>query len=197
MHPRTQDSAVHRLKSIPTPKSCAATPKHARVLAALLAAVMSASVMAADPAPSAMDACAREADPGKRLACYDRASGRDHRSPPPAAATPPTTTPQTATPPAAAPAPPAALPPAATAPAPPPAPAKAPKHVAARVVSIERNADGFVLHLDNGQVWQHVDSTPTLVDLQAGDQVTLDRSLGSYWLSTRYGPALQVTQKRE
>jgi hypothetical protein len=116
--------AVIPMKGIPTTKASAVRLLRAHLLAACLAASVSAPAMAGDPVPS-VAACASEADPGKRLACYDRASGRDQgNAPPPAAVAPP---------PAPLPAPPAA----AAAPAPPAAPssAKVSKHLTARVVS--------------------------------------------------------------
>jgi hypothetical protein len=163
------------MASMHTTAPQARTLVRASLLMALLAPAVSALAMAADPAPSGLAACVSETDPGKRLEYYDRASGRDHQGPP--------------TPATVAPAPPS---PAAT-----PAPAQVPKQMIARVIGIKRVADGYVLRLDNGQVWQNVDSTPPAIDLKVGDQITLERSLGSYWLSGRNGAALQVTQKRE
>jgi hypothetical protein len=74
--------------------------------------------------------------------------------------------------------------------------ASEPRHIAARVVSVGGYADEIVLHLDNGQIWQQVQATDADPNLQPGDAVTIDRSLGSYWLSGPSGTALKVKRRQ-
>jgi len=52
------------------------------------------------------------------------------------------------------------------------------------------------LHLDNGQIWQQVQAADADANLHPGDAVTIDRSLGSYWLSGRSGAALKVKRRQ-
>jgi hypothetical protein len=52
------------------------------------------------------------------------------------------------------------------------------------------------LHLDNGQIWQQVQATDADPNLHRGDAVTIDRSLGDYWLSGRSGSALKVKRRQ-
>lgn len=129
-------------------------------------------------------ACTAERDSARRLACYDREMARLATPPAPA--------------PAAAPTPPAA----------PPAQASAPHHltwkifdggsssrVTARVASLDRWPDAMVLHLDNGQVWQQIGRASGDLSLQVGDSVTIEKHLGSYWLSSRHVSNMQVRLK--
>jgi hypothetical protein len=53
-----------------------------------------------------------------------------------------------------------------------------------------------VLHLDNGQTWEQVQEASADLHLRAGDTVKIDRQLGDYWLSGRYGVAMKVRQKK-
>ena len=152
----------------------------------------------ADSLPASVAACAAEDDVHKRLACYDREVARFTPALPGAPVPP------------VAPAPPAApVPPAAEVTAATPAVgageskvasgaqgATETRHIAARIVSIERYPDEIVLHLDNGQIWQQVQAADADPNLHPGDAVTIDRSLGSYWLSGRSGTALKVKRRQ-
>jgi hypothetical protein len=178
----------------------------------LPAAVFLPRPVRADSLPPSVAACAAEHDGRKRLACYDREVAR-FAPVPPVAPVPPAA----AVAPAAAAVAPAA---AAVAPASPVKPAaevtaatpavgagesKATsgaqgetetRHIAARIVRIEGYADDIVLHLDNGQIWQQVQAADADPNLHPGDAVTIDRSLGSYWLSGRSGTALKVKRRQ-
>jgi outer membrane lipoprotein SlyB len=159
----------------------------------------------ADALPPSVVACAAEHDSRKRLACYDREVARF--TPVRPAAVPSAAVPSAAGPPAAG--PPAAAVAAAAAVgageskvtsgaqgASGTQGAAEPHHIAARIVSIEGYADEIVVHLDNGQIWQQVQATDADPNLHRGDAVTIDRSLGSYWLSGRSGTALKVKRRQ-
>jgi len=186
---------------------------------ALPATVLLPRPVRADSLPATVAACAAEHDPSKRLACYDREVARFAPAPPaavaPAAVAPAAVAPAAVAPAAVAPAAvaPAAVAPAAAAPAAGVTAAAAvgagestpasgaqgatePRHIAARIVSIENYADELVLHLDNGQIWQQVQAADADANLHPGDAVTIDRSLGSYWLSGRSGAALKVKRRQ-
>jgi hypothetical protein len=62
----------------------------------------------------------------------------------------------------------------------------------AHVAGLDRSADSMVLHLDNGQVWQQVEPASGSLTLQVGDSVTIEKHLGSYWLSSRYVSDMKV-----
>jgi hypothetical protein len=53
----------------------------------------------------------------------------------------------------------------------------------------------MVLHLDNGQVWQEIQSTTGDLSLQVGDTVKIDKHLGSYWLTGPHVSGMKVRQK--
>lgn len=53
----------------------------------------------------------------------------------------------------------------------------------------------MVLHLDNGQVWQQIGRASGDLSLRVGDSVTIEKHLGSYWLSSRYVSNMQVRMK--
>jgi hypothetical protein len=166
-------------------------------------ALAAAPAARAEAVPASVRACTLETDSLKRLICFDRevarysdqASTGDAKQP----ASPPVrdlrsqpTTPKVP------PGPPREdrsdsgdQPLAAASPA---APAK-PRHIAARIVSIENFPDALVVHLDSGEVWQQIQEAPADVSLHAGDTVSIDRELGSFWLSGRNGVAMKVKQK--
>lgn len=50
----------------------------------------------------------------------------------------------------------------------------------------------MVLHLDNGQVWRQIGRASGDLSLHVGDTVTIEKHLGSYWLSSRYVSEMQV-----
>jgi hypothetical protein len=84
---------------------------------------------------------------------------------------------------------------AATTPAAGKAAASESQNVVARVVSIERVPNEMILHLDNGQVWQEVQSVPGDLSLREGDAVKIDKHFGSYWLSGPHVSSMKVRQK--
>ncbi len=162
---------------------------------------------ASSPAPAADSftvgvlSCAAEGDRDRRLDCYDRAVAsftarlsdgkrESATAPVPPVDTGAATTAAAATGVAAAPPPPAAASvPAATAGKPTPSAAR---HVAARIVSIDHFPDYVVVHLDNQQIWKQVSDSPGGPALRTGDPVTIDKEMGSYWLSGTKGEAVQV-----
>ena len=170
-------------------------------------AVLPALVRAADPLPASVRACAAVPDVLQRLSCYDREVAR---YPAPQAKSATTGVPAASTP---APAPKAAPPPPSASntvtPSAPPvtsgAKTAAPasdtaatdnsKHVVAHLVSIERLPNEMILHLDNGQVWQEVQSVSGDLSLREGDAVTIDKHFGSYWLSGPHVSSMKVRQK--
>lgn len=50
----------------------------------------------------------------------------------------------------------------------------------------------MVLHLDNGQVWKQIGHASGDLSLQVGDSVTIEKHLGSYWLSSGHVSDMQV-----
>ncbi len=62
----------------------------------------------------------------------------------------------------------------------------------ARVAGLDRSPDSMVLHLDNGQIWQQIEPTSGSLTLRVGDSVTIEKHLGSYWLSSRYVSDMKV-----
>ena len=154
--------------------------------------------------PAGLRACAAEADSARRLACYDREMARLAQPPaapaapapaPVAPATPAPTSEPTSTP---------MTPPAAAAPQ---TAATAAPHrswvgkilggssappVTAQIASMERSSNAMVLHLDNGQVWQQIGRASGDLTLEVGDSVTIEKHLGSYWLSAKHVSDMQV-----
>lgn len=166
--------------------------------------------------PASLRACTAESDPSRRLACYDREMARLSPSSPrqPVAAVPAPPLPDRTAGPVRAPVPAAAPnslnPPPATpavaneAPAPTTA-ARLKKifassgswHMTAHVTRLDRSPDAMVLYLDNGQVWQQVAHASGDLSLQAGDSITIEKHLGSYWLSSRYISNMKVRQETQ
>jgi hypothetical protein len=157
----------------------------------------------AESVPASVRACILETDSLKRLICFDREVARysdqpatgDSKQVPPAGPPARDLRSQPTTP-KVLPGPPREdrsdsgdQPTAA-------APAKSPRHIAARVLSIENFPDALVVHLDNDQVWQQIQEAPADVNLHAGDTVSIDRELGSFWLSGSNGVAIKVKQKK-
>lgn len=165
-------------------------------------------VALAQNVPAGLRACAAESDPGQRLDCYDREMRR--LSATPVRARRPASAPVPAVPsrpaksateaPRAAPAGSGTTPQVAS---------RAPavhRHMArwrfltggassqqtARITRLDRWPDAMVLHLDNGQVWRQIGRASGDLSLQVGDTVTIERHLGSYWLSSRYVSDMQV-----
>lgn len=178
----------------------------------------------AQSVPAGLRACAAKSDPGQRLDCYDREMNRllapAAQTAPPAETAPPAAAPASAPPPAPAP---TAKDAASSSGARVPAPAGstaatakpaagepatrrsglwkffsrggAPSHVTARIVRVDRSPDAIVLHLDNGQVWRQMGRAPGDLGLRAGDEVTIDKHLGSYWLSSSHVSDMRVRQE--
>ena len=179
------------------------------LLAWAVSAAALPALVRADSLPASVRACAAITDVLQRLACYDREVAR---YPAPAAksstpAQPAAPTSQSAPVQQNSPAPQAA----AKASAPPAtsdantAESSAPstasgatataQQVIAHVVSIERVPNEMILHLDNGQVWQEVQSVPGDLSLREGDAIKIDRHFGSYWLSGPHVSSMKVRQK--
>jgi hypothetical protein len=193
------------------PRSDGRSTARATVLAALLSATMTciaAPAAQAESVPASVRACTLETDSLKRLICFDREVARysgepsagDAKQVPPAAAPDLRAQPTT---PKVPPGPPredqsgsADQPAAPAAAAAAPAPVKLPRHIAARIVSIESFPDTLVVHLDNAQVWEQIQEASADVNLHAGDSVSIDREMGSYWLSGSGGTAIKVRQKK-
>jgi hypothetical protein len=156
-------------------------------------------VLAAESLPASVRACSAITDSLQRLVCYDKEVAR---FPEPAAKTAPKPT----TPPAAAvstaPTAPAAStpPPAATAPAAAgtntaaSGTAKSTGDISARIVTIDHQPNEMVLHLDNGQVWQQVQSVSGDLSLREGDTVKIGKHLGSWLLSGPHVSSMKVRQ---
>ncbi len=169
------------------------------------------ALASAESLPAGIRACAAETDSLRRLVCYDREVARFNEAKP--AETKPTTKQAPPSPPASSAAgtnsptpPPAGAPLAATPPAPSPAAnppsaehnsaAKDAAHFSARVVSIDHVPIEMVLHLDNGEVWQQVQSVTGDLSLQVGDTVKIDKRLGSYWLSGPHVSGMKVARQK-
>jgi hypothetical protein len=157
----------------------------------------------AQTVPASVRACTLETDSLKRLICFDkevaRYTGQPAGDPKQGAPASPSSR-ETASPPVAktmSPPPPredgddSRDQPAAT----PPSPGK-PRHIAARIVRIEPFPDAIVVHLDNDQVWEQVQEAAADVNLHTGDTVSIDREMGSYWLSGTGGSAMKVKRKK-
>lgn len=149
---------------------------------------------AADPFAAGVLACAAESDRDRRLDCYDRAVANftarltHGKQDAPAGAAPAVTAAPAAV----------AAPAATTAPAAPTtqdvgSAGVLPRHLAAKVSGIDYFTDHLVIHLDNSQVWEQV--AEGQLNLHIGDAVTIDKQMGSYWLSGTRGGALQVKLK--
>jgi hypothetical protein len=70
-------------------------------------------------------------------------------------------------------------------------------HMTAHVTRLDRSPDAMVLYLDNGQIWQQVARASGDLSLQAGDSITIEKHLGSYWLSSRYVSNMKVRQETQ
>lgn len=71
----------------------------------------------------------------------------------------------------------------------------APFRLTAHVASLHRSPDSMVLRLDDGQVWRQIGRASGDLTLQAGDEVTIEKHLGSYWLSSRYVSDMKVRRE--
>lgn len=68
-------------------------------------------------------------------------------------------------------------------------------HVTAHIVSIDHQPNEMILHLDNGQVWQEVQSVSGDLSLREGDAIKIDRHFGSFWLSGPHVSSMKVQRK--
>lgn len=68
-------------------------------------------------------------------------------------------------------------------------------HVVAHIVSIDHQPNEMILHLDNGQVWQEVQSVSGDLSLQEGDAIKIDRHFGSFWLTGPHVSSMKVQRK--
>jgi hypothetical protein len=140
----------------------------------------------ADTLPASVRACIGLADATERLACYDREVAR-LIAPAGTFAAGPGPSP-TAAAPATAPAPSiSSVRPAASAPAAAPV-----RHLTAKVSAVHQSGDHLVVTLDDGNVWEQSAETTSQLTLRPGDVVQLDREMGGWFLSNRYGDTLQV-----
>jgi len=156
--------------------------------------LLATPVLAADALPASVRACSTLTDSLQRLVCYDREVAK---YPAPAAKAAGKSAPVEQ---------PGADGPAAGAGAA-SAPGAAPKsnstvgfdtgdaHITAHIVSIDHQPNEMILHLDNGQVWQEVQSVSGDLSLREGDAVKIDRHLGSYWLSGPHVSSMKVQRK--
>ncbi len=154
-----------------------------------------------DALPASVTACLAQVDREARLNCYDREISRFVHAPPPAAPSAPTA-PVAAAAPAVIAAPTEAAPsPAVAAPAAPRPPAgvtvaSEPRHIRAHVTSSDSVASVLTVHLDNGQTWRQVQGESAYASVRPGDPVSIDRSLGAYWLTGPDGVAVKVEQQK-
>jgi hypothetical protein len=186
--------------------TAATIPGIVPLCSALILALLLAPAARAESVPASVRACTLETDSLKRLICFDREvarysdqpstgdakqappggpSTRDLRSQPTTPKVPPGPPREDRSDPADQPTAPAA-----------PAAAAGPRHIAARIVSIENFPDALVVHLDNNQVWEQIQEASADVNLHTGDTVSIDRELGSFWLSGRNGVAIKVKRKK-
>jgi hypothetical protein len=171
---------------------------------ALICGLVFAAAARAESVPASIRACTLETDSLKRLICFDRevarysvqpSSSGDAKQAPPASPPAVDLRSQPTTP--------------KVLPGPPredrsdsgdqPAAAPAPtqlRHTVARILSIDKFPDAMVLHLDNDQVWEQIQEASADVNLRAGDTVSIDREMGSFWLSGSNGVAIKVKRKK-
>jgi hypothetical protein len=192
-------------------KQVSARSTRVRLLAwtlAVLPALTTLPAIAAESLPASVRACAAETDSLRRLVCYDREVARfppqtASTSQPASAASPVATSPApmprtTVTPqPTAQASATTAAAPAASGPSADTgsAPHSDPQHVTARVVSIEHRPNELSWHLDNGQVWQEVQSVAGDLSLREGDTVKIDKHLGAFWLTGPHVASMRVRLK--
>ena len=68
-------------------------------------------------------------------------------------------------------------------------------HVVAHIVSIDHQPNEMILHLDNGQVWQEMQSVSGDLSLREGDAIKIDRHFGSFWLTGPHVSSMKVQRK--
>lgn len=158
-------------------KHASLIPRWSHLVVVALGTGLSAPPVLADALPSSLRTCIAEADPAKRLMCFDRESARlllaesAKTAAPEATGQAPQSTPRGAA-------------------------TGDQQHLSARVISVEHGGDDLVVHLDNGQVWEQSQPASAEVNLHVGDPVKIDREMGSWWLSASYGQTLQVRRKQ-
>jgi hypothetical protein len=154
-------------------------------------------VVGAESLPASVRACSAITDSLQRLVCYDREVAKF-----PAPAAKAEKSAPGAQGPTAVTSAPAGAPAGTNSPAPAPKSnstsvdvASGDDHVAAHIVSIDRQPNEMILHLDNGQVWQEVQSVSGDLSLREGDAVKIDRHLGSFWLTGPHVSSMKVQRK--
>lgn len=70
-----------------------------------------------------------------------------------------------------------------------------PSRVQARIARVDRSPGALVLHLDNGQVWRQTGRASGGLGLRTGDEVTIEKHLGSYWLSSSHVADMRVRRE--
>jgi len=127
---------------------------------------------AADSLPPAVRACIGEADPARRLACYDREVARVIA--PPGTFAPTTTTA------------------AAASPLGTPVTQPTPAHVIGKVRTVHSSGDRLVVTLEDGSVWEQSAPATSELNLRSGDTAHVDHEMANWFLSDRYGNTVQV-----
>jgi hypothetical protein len=140
----------------------------------------------AQTVPASVRACTLETDSLKRLVCFDKEVARYTGQQPSTQGAAPSRDPVS---------PSVATTTSLPAPAPDAAAPSKPQHIAAHIVSIENFPDAMIVHLDNAQVWEQIQEASADVNLHTGDSVSIDREMGSYWLSGSGAP-MKVRQKK-
>ena len=145
-------------------------PRNVRFLLPAVGAwwCLAVSVGAGEALPEPVQACRKESDDARRLACFDRETARY-----PASTTD------------------------AFGHRPPSQPAPAPVSITAHVLGLqERPHAGFVATLDNGQVWVQ-NELDSHLGIHAGDEVTLKEArMGGIWMIGPGGWATKVRRAR-
>ncbi len=202
-------------------RGCSRRCTNAQLVVWTLASAILPACLSADELPAGVGACAEQAQAAERLACYDREVAKYRKSPstPPlrpaarahdtraAAASGTGSSAQADAPPSGA--------AAAHKPvddAQPPAAhgsvlgsvkesitsavaGKGAAKFTAHIVSIDRSPNQMLLHLDNGQTWRQIEQASGALSLRAGDSVTIEHHIGSYWLSAPHVSSMRVRQE--
>jgi hypothetical protein len=145
-------------------------------------------VVGAESLPASVRACSAITDSLQRLVCYDREVAKFPGSAPSGSGQSASAT--------------------TSAPAPINSPAPAAKsnsssvvadsgdaHISAHIVSIDHQPNEMILHLDNGQVWEEVQSVSGDLSLREGDAIKIDRHFGSFWLTGPHVSSMKVQRK--
>jgi hypothetical protein len=153
------------------------------VISSAILALSIAARSGAETLPPSVRACIGLSDAGQRLACYDREVARliapvDTFTQAPAAVAP------------------VAPLPSSTVPAASPPPVAEVRHLTAKVSAVHQSGDNLIVTLDNGSVWEQTTSATSQLSLRLGDVVKVDREMGGWFLSDRYGDNIQVRMRQ-